>query len=852
MMRQYLDIKKDHPDDILFFRMGDFYEMFFDDAAVASRILDIALTARQNDIPMCGIPHHAAENYISRLIHAGKRVAVCEQMETVPSQGSIVKREVVRVITPGTVYESSLLEDDTHNFLGSLVLHNDRLALSFVDVSTGDFLVKTIAPRPELFRGELSRYNPKEMVIPKTDGTSYEVYLEALSERDIPLYPLHQWLYDTDYVQGLMEDIFGIASSRILELDSTEEIQAAGAILQYLQDTQRQQLPHLKLPRRLSATDVMTLDEATIHNLELLRNQHDRTSSHTLYSVLNHTKTPMGKRYLEMAIVSPLLSIEEIEQRLDRVEFLHSHYDLRESLRKVLGEVLDVERILSRLSFNRILPSHFLSLAQSLEAIEKAALLLKESAPFATLVGKIPDSEILTKTIRERIADEPALSPEQGAVIRRGFHGELDRLYSLKDESKNWILEYQEEEKKRLGISTLKIRYNKILGYYIEVSKGQAAACPDEYIRKQTLVGSERFTTEKLQDFERDILTASDQILSLEKELIEELRARILEQRDELQQAAAVTAEIDYYQSLAFIAAEGKYVRPRLSVDGTTEIHEGRHPVVEKYFTREIFIPNNIHFSSPDEGIAIITGPNMSGKSTYIRMTALIQLMAQMGSYVPASSAQMSLADRIFTRVGASDNIARGESTFLVEMNETAIILNNATDRSLIIMDEIGRGTSTYDGLSIAWGVVEYIHHYLRSRTLFATHYHELTELGMQQGIVNYNVEVKEGPDGVEFLHRVIPGAADRSYGIHVAQLAGLPSPIIERSEEILAQLEQEATRKPSSDRKRKKEDEKNDQLSIFNAANHRVIQAIKNINPDSITPLEALQELARLKKLVD
>ncbi|MBN1496246.1 MAG: DNA mismatch repair protein MutS, partial [Spirochaetes bacterium] len=496
-------------------------------------------------------------------------------------------------------------------------------------------------------------------------------------------------------------------------------------------------------------------------------------------------------------------------------------------------------------------PRNFIALMNSIRGAIKLRALLADQPHerMRELSERIPDTSALADRISAAIEDEPALSPEHGRVIRRGFNQELDRIYELKTNAKNWIIEYQEEEKKKLGISTLKIRYNKILGYYIEVSKGQAAGIPGSYYRKQTLVGSERYTTEKLQNFESEILSASEKIVTMENEEIERLLKSVLDAKGDLQSMAGAVGEIDFYCSLAFSAMENRFIRPGFNTGGVTHIREGRHPVVEKFYTREVFIPNDINLDGDENIIKVITGPNMSGKSTYIRMAAIIQLMAQVGSFVPAREASLSLADRIFTRIGASDNISRGESTFLVEMNETAGILNNATDRSLIIMDEIGRGTSTYDGLSIAWAVVEYILRYLKSRTLFATHYHELTQLGDRKGIVNYTVLVKERMNGVDFLHKVVRGAADKSYGIHVANLAGIPKPIIGKAEQILQKLEKGGKSIRSSGQD---EASGSEQLEIFNASNHRVVQAIRSIDCDAITPLEALNELNRLKKLIE
>jgi len=853
MMKQYMEIKKKHRNEILFFRMGDFYEMFLEDAQVASKILDIALTSRQNDIPMCGIPFHAAESYIARLIKAGKRVAICEQMESVPSSGNIVKREVVRIITPGTVVESNLLPSDDNNFLASVIIDSRVIGMAFVDISTGDFFLSSMDKSIELFRGEIARFNPGEIILRQVESPDDEIYSEYIRNRGVPVYKINEWLYDRDHMHDIICSVFGIAGTGGLGIESDIDIITAGSILQYLQETHKKAFEHLKNPRKILSTDRMVLDDATMANLEIVENLQDRSRERTLFSVLNYTRTSMGRRALERNLLQPLLDQAEIEKRLDIVQYFHEYHELTSSVQSMLRQVYDLERLLSRFILGRVFPRNFIAVMQSIDAAGNIRSLLTEQPHdlSMSLGSSIPDLSDLYSIIASAIADEPALSPEQGRIIRKGYLPELDRLYDLKSSGKTWITEYQEEEKQRLGLTSLRIKYNRVLGYYIEVSKAQSAGVPDEYFRKQTLVGSERYTTEKLQGFESEILSASDRIVAMEKEEIERIRSGILLQREALQKTAEIVGTIDYYCSLATAAVENNLVRPVYSNHGVCSIREGRHPVVEKYYTREVFIPNDIYLDSKENIIKIITGPNMSGKSTYIRMFAIIQLMAQVGSFVPAAEAELTIADRIFTRIGASDNIARGESTFLVEMNETANILNNATEKSIIIMDEIGRGTSTYDGLSIAWAVVEYILRYLKARTLFATHYHELTRLGRKNGVANYTVMVREHLSGVDFLHKVARGSADKSYGIHVARLAGIPANIITRADKILERLEKGSHSSrgalPDDD-----EESQEEQLEIFNAANHLVVQAIRNISVDSITPLEALNELNRLKKLID
>ena len=850
-MKQYLDMKKQYPEEILFFRMGDFYEMFFEDAHTASRILDIALTSRQNDIPMCGIPYHAAESYISRLIKAGKRVAICEQMEAVPSSGPIVKRDVVRVITPGTVVEANLIQSDENNYLASIIIDKEEIGLAFVDISTGDFFLSSIQKSMELFRGEIVKFNPREAVLYEGNSPDGEAYSDYIKMREIPIYRINEWLYDSEFMSNIICETFRISGTKGLGITSDLDLMTAGSILQYLKEAHKKNFDHIKYPRKIHSRDVMTLDEATISNLELVKNSYDGSKNRTLYSVLDYTRTAMGRRALDRNILQPLLDVTAIDKRLDIVQYFHEYHELAGQVLSHLKEIHDIERLLSRFIIGRTFPRNFIALMNSINAAMKIKSLLtgQPHEGIGELSDRIPDLAALSGSIKAAVDDEPALSPEHGRVIRKGFNPELDHMYELKTNAKNWIIEYQEDEKKKLGISTLKIRYNKILGYYIEVSKGQASSIPEAYYRKQTLVGSERYTTDKLQNFESEILSASEKIIRIENEEIDKLLKNTLSFRSDLQAMAATIGEIDFYSSLAFSAIEHRYIRPAFNAEGITRIKEGRHPVVEAYYTREVFIPNDINLDGDENIIKIITGPNMSGKSTYIRMAAMIQLMSQIGSFVPAREANLSVVDRIFTRIGASDNISRGESTFLVEMNETASILNNATDRSLIIMDEIGRGTSTYDGLSIAWAVVEYILRYLKARTLFATHYHELTQLGGRKGIVNYTVMVKEHLNGVDFLHKVVRGAADKSYGIHVANLAGIPKPIIGKAEQILLRLEKgRKNMKPGG----VEDEETSEQLEIFNASNHRVVQALQSIDLNTLTPIDALNELSRLKKLIE
>lgn len=849
MMRQYLEIKKKHPNDLLFFRLGDFYEMFFDDAKTASAALDIALTKRQ-ETPMCGIPHHASDNYIARLIRQGFRVAICEQMEDSPAQGtSIVRREVVRVITPGTVIESNLLQTDENSFLTSIFVGKNSVSTASVDLSTGETNISNCDLNPEMLRGEITRINPREIIY-HSNNTTDDSLLKAVESKRIPISRINDWLYDAEYLTGTIRDTYGIASISSLPFDSDADLIAFGALLEYLKETQKRSIQHLRFPRKTSRRSSMFLDDATIRHLELVANSNDGSRKGTLFALLDNTKTSTGKRLLERIILEPLMNVSEIENRYDLIDVFLVQPDLASSISEQLSHFRDVERIVSRMSMGKIFPADFISLSDSIKSSDTILELLaaRHNELLDVYRESIPPLIDISATIDKTITDEPALTPEQGKIIRTGFDPELDRLHNLQHEAQQWIINYQEDEKNRLGISTLKVRYNKIIGYFIEISKGQLDKVPANYMRKQTLVTSERFTTEKLQSFETDILTASGKVVELENTHIQSLTNQILDNKSKLQLLAERIGYLDCIVSFAKAAKANSYVRPTLHDSGIMHIKDGRHPVVERFFVTESFIPNDILFDSDENLLKIITGPNMAGKSTYIRMAAVLQLMAQVGSFIPASSADLPIVDRIFTRIGASDNISRGESTFLVEMNETATILNNATDRSLVIMDEVGRGTSTYDGLSLAWAIVEYIVKFIKAKTLFATHYQELTKLSDRKGIVNYNAIVRETASGVNFLHKILPGAADKSYGIHVARLAGIPKEITDKAQKILEKLEK--NNKKISVESNVQENEP--QIELFNAANHRLVQALRTMVTDEMTPLEALNELNRLKRLLD
>ncbi|MGL4370805.1 MAG: DNA mismatch repair protein MutS, partial [Spirochaetota bacterium] len=640
MMRQYLDIKGRHPDSLLFFRLGDFYEMFFDDAKKASHVLDIALTKR-TDYPMCGIPYHAAESYIARLIKAGYNVAICEQMEAVPTQGNIVRREVTRVITPGTVIESNLLQSDDNSFLASAVVTSDKIALACIDISTGEFFITVSEKSADLFRGEIARYAPREILFKCYDEKENATYRSFLDSRNIPVNRINEWLYDTEYLTGTIKAAFSVSGLKGLGIESDAEILAAGSILEYIKETQKRSLSHIAHPKIIAKKNYMFLDDATISHLELTANQQDGTKARTLFAVLNRTHTAMGKRTLERNILQPLLDPADIESRLDKVSFFFENRSFSDEISEYLSRVHDIERIISRMHMGKIFPRDFIALSESIRAASavKETLEAWDNLLLSDIASKVPNLLDLAAGIDATILDEPALTPEQGPVVRENISAELDRLHVLRTDAKGWVVQYQEDEKSRLGSSTLKVRYNKVLGYYIEISKGQTDKAPADYLRKQTLVNCERYTTEQLQKFETDVLSASDRIIEIEEGIISALTEKVLALRDNLQLCAGVIGEIDFFMSLAKAAKENSFVRPAVSEEGHFTVEDGRHPIVEKFYTREIFIPNNINFDGDENKVKIITGPNMSGKSTYIRMAATIQLMGQIGSFVPAKAA---------------------------------------------------------------------------------------------------------------------------------------------------------------------------------------------------------------------
>lgn len=836
MMRQYHSIKKDHHDKLLFFRLGDFYEMFFDDASIASRELSLTLTSRHK-VPMCGVPHHAAENYIARLIKKGYKVAMCDQVEDPKASKGVVKREVVSIITPGTVLNKEMLDGKTNNFLAAINIISNSAAISYIDISTGDFYVTEIENEFENKLGsEISRIAPRECIVCESLETPL---LDTLQKVGILVNKYPDWVFDYQFSREKLLNLFGTKNLQGFGLEQKNAaITCSGAILNYIEETQKQSIKHIKSVKYYSMSDYMILDDVTVRNLELINPVTGVDKKFTLLNCIDYTCTSMGGRLLRKWLLQPLLSKKDIDQRLENVEYFYNDNSLRQETISILKKIQDIERITSRVALSKVMPKELISLKESLISTVNLAELLESDFKI-----KLDDIKKIIGLISNTISDEPSNNFEDGNIIRRGYDKELDKYYKVRIEGKDWIVNYQEKERERLKIQSLKVKYNRVFGYYIDVTKANLGNVPDEYLRKQTLVNSERFTTPELQEYEEMILNARDKIVNLEQQLFNKLIEEISVYIIPLQDIAYQVAEIDIFSSFAEIAYDKNYLKPKITEDNSIYIKNGRHTVVESNFNEEKFVPNDTVFDEKDNRILVITGPNMAGKSTYLRQVALIVLLAQAGCFVPADEARIGIVDRIFTRIGASDRLSMGESTFLVEMNETANILNNATQRSLVIMDEIGRGTSTYDGLSIAWAVLEYLHEREDGspKTLFATHYHELIKLGEKEGIRNLNISVKEWNNEVVFLRKLVEGGADKSYGIEVAKLAGLPGDVIMRSKQILSNLE----KRPNIVQ------EKTDQLNLFESPNGFIIDEIKDTDINSVTPLSALNLISKWKEKI-
>jgi len=891
LMRQYADIKKEHPNTLLFFRLGDFYELFFEDAVVASRELQIQLTSRNKEkgtaVPMCGVPFHSAENYLLKLIRKGFRVAICEQMEDPRFAKKLVRREVTRVMTPGTVADS-MLGSEKNNFLAAVATlppqqtkndfaggpGDDRAGFAALDLSTGDFRATEFHGQDASRRvwEELQQLRPRELLF----ASSLPLFSrkEARPEASFTETPLEDWVFAPDFAVPLVENHFGVLSLEGFGLaNRPAAATAAGAVLHYVRSTQRGTLEHVDRIGFYERQDCLVLDAVTVRNLELVEplfaNSGDEV---TLFRCMDATLTPMGKRLLRSWMLRPAIDRGVIEQRLDAVEAQVNAMVAREELRRALDGILDIERLLSRVTLETANPRDLLALSASLARIPKVrdALAGFQVERLRTLASSLDDLPELRQRVDGTIVPEPPLTFADGGVIAAGVDVTLDELRDLSRNSKQYLAHIEERERRRTGITSLKVKFNSVFGYYIEVSKPNLHLAPADYERKQTLVNAERFTTPELKEHETKILEAQEKIIEIERRVFAELRAAIAAEARPMRQSALALAEVDMLANFAHLAANRAYCRPQFN-DGTDiEILSGRHPVIEQqtllrvphpsgaglasevWGSSDRFVPNDLFLNSTTENILVVTGPNMGGKSTYLRQAALIIVLAQMGSFVPARSARLGIVDRIFTRIGASDNLARGRSTFMVEMTETAAILNTATTRSLILLDEIGRGTATYDGLALAWAVIEHIHAHVRAKTLFATHYHELTELAERlSGVKNYRVSVKESAGGIVFLRKVEPGAADRSYGIEVAKLAGLPNEVIVRAREVLAEHEQSGhavTAHLASDEIAPPAA----QLTIFTPLTQKIVDRIKQTDINGLTPLEALNLLAELKKQIE
>ncbi|HWG40195.1 MAG TPA: DNA mismatch repair protein MutS, partial [Candidatus Acidoferrales bacterium] len=899
-MRQYAAIKKQHPNALLFFRLGDFYELFFEDAVVAARELQITLTSRNKEkdhaVPMCGVPYHAAENYLSRLLRKGFKVAICEQMEVPSAATKLVRREVTRVLTPGTAIDSSVGSEE-NNFLAALARASGAVGLAALDLSTGEFRatefrgvdaerriveeLQQLRPREVLYPSGLPLFDQPPMNSAKTQAehkhqvTQAEANpaatgagLQSGGAMRFTETPLEDWIFSPDYAVPLLENKLGVLSLEGFGLQGRPAAAtAAGAILHYVRSTQRGTLEHVDRIGFYDRQEYLVLDAVTVRNLELVEPLFANTSSEvTLFRALDATLTPMGKRLLRSWMLRPSINVVEISLRLDAVEAGVKEFIVREELRRALEGVLDIERLLSRVTLETANPRDVLALCASLNRIPriKVALGRLATARLAELNALLDEMADLRERIEKTVVAEPPLTLADGGVIQPDVDKELDELRNLSRNSKQYIAQIEERERKRTGINSLKIKYNSVFGYYLEISKANLHHTPADYERKQTLVNAERFTTPELKEYETKVLDAQEKIVEIERRLFTELRTAIAAEARRIRQTSLALAEVDVLASLAFIAQNRGYCRPQFSAKITKmsteaaaeseelEIIAGRHPVLEQMEltgSNDRFVPNDLYLNSSSHSILLITGPNMGGKSTYLRQTALTVLMAQMGGFVPARSARLPVVDRIFTRIGASDNLARGRSTFMVEMTETAAILNTATPRSLILLDEIGRGTSTYDGLAIAWAVVEYIHSTSRAKTLFATHYHELTELERLEGVKNFHVSVKENAGGIVFLRKVEPGAADRSYGIEVGKLAGLPPEVVARAREVLhehenAEHETTAHLSPGA-----REPEPQMQLTMFTPLSQKIVDRLRDADLNNLTPLEALNLLHELKK---
>ena len=869
MMKVYCETKEKYKDCILFYRLGDFYEMFFEDALIASKELEITLTGKdcglEERAPMCGVPFHAVDGYLNKLVSKGYKVAICEQLEDPKQAKGLVKRDVIRVVTPGTNLDAQALDESRNNYLMCIVCMEDRYGLSVADISTGEYLVTELDGEKKLL-DEINKFSPSEIICNHSFYVS-GVDIEDMKERlHISVFSLDSWYFDDALCARNLMEHFHVSSLSGLGLDAYScGIIAAGALLQYLIETQKTSIANLTALTPYSISKYMVLDSSTRRNLELCETLREKNKRGSLLWVLDKTKTAMGARLLRRYLEQPLIEKEEIMQRLDAVEELKDNAITREELREYLNPVYDLERLISRISYQTANPRDLVAFKTSLSMLPHIKYIMKslQSPLLVQLQEEMDELADLFALVDTAIVDEPPISIRDGGFIKEGYNEEVDRLRHAKTEGKSWLAKLEAEEREKTGIKTMKVKYNKVFGYYLEVTNSYKDMVPDYYTRKQTLTNAERYITPELKELEETILGSEDKLTALEYDLYVEVRGKIADEILRIQKTAHAIAGVDVFASLALVAERGNYVKPSINEKGVLDIKNGRHPVVEKMIPNDMFIANDTYLDNGKSRISIITGPNMAGKSTYMRQTALIVLMAQIGSFVPADAAKIGLVDRIFTRVGASDDLASGQSTFMVEMTEVANILRNATRNSLLILDEIGRGTSTFDGLSIAWAVVEYISNpkLLGAKTLFATHYHELTELeGKLPGVNNYCIAVKENGDDIVFLRKIIQGGADKSYGIHVAKLAGVPDVVIERAKELAEELTNaditvhvqggDAEGQKARKAKTQKYDQVDmDQMSLFDTVSDSdVLKELQELEVSTMTPLDALNTLYRLQ----
>lgn len=873
MMRQYLEMKEHYKDCILFYRLGDFYEMFFDDAVQASKELELTLTGKNCGLkeraPMCGVPYHSVEGYLNKLVEKGYKVAICEQVEDPKQARGIVHREVIRIVTPGTNTNMQALDESKNNYIMSIVYLNSRYGLSIADVTTGDYYVTEIETEQKL-SDEINKFAPSEIICNEAFYMSGIDIEEIRARLHVSISALDAWYFSDETASATLQVHFKVHSVEGLGLkDYPYGTTAAGALLKYLYETQKNSMEHLSSIHPYTTGMFMVIDSSTRRNLELVETMREKQKRGSLLWVLDQTKTAMGARTLRSYVEQPLIERSEIERRYDAIAEINSRMIDREELREYLRPIHDLERLITRVTYQTANPRDLLALSSSIHMIAPLKHILNDfHSPLLVQTQEEMDAlEDIWQLIDASIEEEAPISVREGGILKNGYKEDIDKLREARTNGKTWLADIEKQEREETGIKNLKIKHNKVFGYYLEVTNSYKNLVPAHYVRRQTLANAERYITPKLKELEDMILGAEDQLVVLEYDYFCEIRKQIADQVVRIQQTAKAVAALDVLVALAVVADENHYCRPKLNEHGVIDIREGRHPVVEKMISHEMFITNDTYLDHADSRISIITGPNMAGKSTYMRQTALIVMMAQMGSFVPAKSADIGLVDRVFTRVGASDDLASGQSTFMVEMNEVANILRNATDNSLLILDEIGRGTSTFDGLSIAWAVVEHISNpkLLGAKTLFATHYHELTELeGKLDNVNNYCIAVKEKGDDIVFLRKIVKGGADKSYGIQVAKLAGVPESVITRAKEIVEELSAHditeaakhlAVKKPSA--KTEKKAAKMDvvdleQISLFDTVkDDTIIEELRNLDIRVMTPLDALNKLNELQNKV-